>query len=75
MKIAPNPAQHQIQIVTPDNRSMDLNIYHISGKLIRTISNYQNRQFVDIQELPAGTYLATLRDTEGMQYQKKFVKQ
>lgn len=75
MLIAPNPANHQIQIATPNHEAMDLRIYHVSGQLIQSYKGYSSRKQLDISALPAGSYLAILRDSMGVTYQKKFIKQ
>jgi len=66
-----NPVSDKIQIVTfNDLPVIQLNLYDLSGKLIKTISN---SAFLDVSELNSGLYLLNIHSELG-QMTKKIIK-
>ena len=74
MDIFPNPAVQSIQISTPNQETMDLELYSITGQLIKRIANYNSRNTIELDAISKGSYLAVLQDANGNRYQKKFIK-
>ncbi len=56
LKIVPNPANKTISIYLPEhtNFPLTINLYDISGKLLKTASIKSNNAEIDISDLPAG---------------------
>jgi hypothetical protein len=66
-----NPVSDKIQIVTfNDLPVIQLNLYDLSGKLIKTISNSAS---LDVSELNSGLYLLNIHSELG-QMTKKIIK-
>lgn len=74
MNVFPNPAHNSISIATPDNQSMDLEIFSITGKLMQRKDQYSSRTNLEINTFASGSYIAVLTGFDGTRYQKKFVK-
>jgi hypothetical protein len=74
MSVFPNPAHSTISIATPENQSMDLEIYSITGKLMHRKDEYSSRTNLEINTFASGSYVAVLTGFDGTRYQKKFVK-
>jgi uncharacterized delta-60 repeat protein len=53
--VFPNPALDQISVVVADQSEIE--IYNISGQLVKTIENAEKETTIDIGDLPKGIYL------------------
>ncbi len=76
----PNPADASTQITCNLERSMkvDVNLYDINGRLVRTVASGimsagPHQLDVDTQDLPGGVYNCTLRTAGGMAAQRVVV--
>ena len=69
--VTPNPASNSIEIMLPENKSIDqIKVLDIFG---RTIAQSKNK-LVDVSYFPSGVYLLNV-ESEGTNYQAKFIKE
>jgi serine protease len=72
-QIVPNPAQNQIQILTPDNASIEeTKIIDLAGRTV--LDNKSGEKTVDVSSLPAGSYLIQVT-SNGSISTSRFIKQ
>ncbi len=71
--VFPNPASHSLTIQTESNNG-ELNIYSLEGRLLKTISFYQQNFEVDIDNFTAGMYVCEVIDSKGFKSFTKFIK-
>lgn len=70
----PIPAKDILNIVSNNNINIKLaQIYNLSGRLI--LESTFKTPFINVQSLTAGTYIIMLRDENGKDYSKKFIKE
>ncbi len=78
LAIYPNPATNELNIVTPKNKELVLEIYSDLGQLVikKNISNNEmmNKHTIDISGLSQGIYSGRLSDGKSVQ-NFKFIKQ
>ena len=68
MKVMPNPfsTQVMIQFDNPSNKNYELIINDLSGRVIQRITGLKGNQVtIQRQDMPAGMYIAQLRDEAG----------
>ena len=69
--VTPNPASNSIEIMLPENKSIDqIKVLDIFG---RTIAQSKNK-LVYVSYFPSGVYLLNV-ESEGTNYQAKFIKE
>ena len=73
IQITPNPAQEFITLPADILNQSNISIYDNTGKLMLT--QVINTKSVDISDLNEGMYFLEIVDTDGNQYQSKFLKQ
>jgi agmatine deiminase len=59
--VQPNPSQNDIEIWFNNNDGV-LQIYNVSGQIVKTIPNYQNGTKISIADLPSNIYYFNLFD-------------
>lgn len=74
MNILPNPASETIRINTKTPVSR-FSLFDISGKHIRSRAIKRKRRFdINISSLPSGTYILRIKNPEGQNGQRRFIK-
>ena len=72
--IFPNPAKNILNIKSNNSISMtDAQIYDLAGKLIQ--SSIIANDAINVESLSSGTYLLILKDSNGIKYSRKFLKE
>ncbi len=83
IKIAPNPCMFDLNIsfTATDTRSVNIEIFDINGRAVKTLGNYkltnfgeQNYDF-DISSLKTGVYQLVIISDQGEKISKRFIKQ
>ncbi len=72
MSISPNPVKDVLRIETTEQIEQ-INIYNISGSLIKTINNEQNG-WINVSDLSRGMYFMVVKTDKGIN-QTRFVKE
>lgn len=78
MLLTPNPASNQvtIQISTQTNKHWTMiSLYDIHGHLLQEKAIRAYQESLDVQTLPQGIYLISLKDAQGESVTQKFIKQ
>lgn len=70
--IYPNPASNQITIISEQLAIIEINIFSISGKIIKSFQ--ENTRTINIADFPNGIYFIQLV-TDDKKINKKFIKQ
>lgn len=70
--VYPNPAVNQVNVLTSEAQ-YQLDIFTITGALVRTMSNCSNTTSIDVENLPAGTYIIRLTNGNTVET-RRFVK-
>lgn len=65
----PNPAVDVIYISNINNANVD--IYNVAGKLVKTISNYNSNEAINISELAKGVYFIKINNTQSLKFVKR----
>lgn len=65
IKIYPNPANHQIQIVCENIESATLNVYNIQGKFVFSKKLNNSNTTIDVTNFSNGIYLFKIIDEDG----------
>ena len=73
VSLFPNPASTTLKVTT-DQANYQLDIYTITGALVRSMSNCSNITEVDVQDLTSGTYIIRLSNSESVET-RRFVKE
>ena len=75
--IWPNPATDHIVITNTDNNDMytKARIFDLTGKVMSEMKLVSNTNKIAINELPTGTYIVKIENTNGTSYSQKIVKQ
>ncbi len=72
LKVYPNPAYIELQIVSPNSPIMDIYIYDITGRLVKTCANSNGT--INIADLAPGTYIIRENAKSGLRT-GKFIKE
>lgn len=72
VSVYPNPAVNELMVET-DQAEYQLDIFTITGALVRTISNCSNNTRVDVQDLTSGAYIIRLTNGNVVET-RRFVK-
>jgi len=73
ISIAPNPAAEEIHVQVPGEKHYIIRILSMDG-LSRLASDITSEMTIDIQSLPAGTYVLYVMDPNGTYNSKSFIK-
>ena len=68
LRAIPNPFSQQVvlQFANPANKTYQLRLHDMTGKLIRQVNGLTGQQYtLPRADLPAGMYFANLRDEQG----------
>jgi hypothetical protein len=69
--IYPNPTTERLLVKNRSKGGMTLEVFDINGKLsARSV----NANFINVQQLPSGTYVLSATDQAGAMFRKQFVK-
>lgn len=76
VKLHPNPASSQVNIIVPNRLEAELRLFDVSGKLLKSEHEIvlDNQYSLDVSHLPSGVYYIKLNSTEGAVV-KKLIKQ
>ncbi|MEM9258831.1 MAG: T9SS type A sorting domain-containing protein [Bacteroidota bacterium] len=74
LEVFPNPTAGELQIRLPGKQIKSVGIYDQAGRLLRQTGFIGEVGALDIEELPAGTYLLRARDQSGMIHRSRVVK-
>ncbi len=70
----PNPASDMLNIMIPtDTKVSTMNIYNVSGKLIRTLNTNEYQNAINVADFDTGIYFISI-ETENEVITKKFIK-
>lgn len=69
----PNPAENQVEIVTTNMEPETLNIFSISGQLVKS-QQVNNGETISLQGLPSGVYIVNTIGKLGIRTQKMVIK-
>lgn len=72
ISVYPNPAVNELTVTT-DQAEYQLDIFTITGALVRTISNCSNDTRIDVQDLTSGSYIIRLTNGNVVET-RRFVK-
>jgi len=74
-RIYPNPTTGEIYIDSPTNTSLkEINIFNISGQLMKSLQDDYNLNMIDISGLPVGVYFIRLTDQNQQTASQKIIK-
>lgn len=76
VKLHPNPASSEVNIIVPNRLEAELRLFDVSGKLLKSDHEavLDNQYSLDVSNLPSGVYYIKLNSTEGAVV-KKLIKQ
>lgn len=77
VRLSPNPAQNNIQLLLDYQGKLELRIYDMSGKLHKQHQLHAygfSNQVLDISQLPAGVYTLQILTAQGKTTSEKFIK-
>lgn len=70
--IYPNPATDEL-FLELDERNVEINIYSITGGLVKTVKSVPENYLIDISDLKSGIYSLEVRSVKGVVFQQ-FIK-
>ena len=73
IRVYPNPSDHLLKIETGDEIIIEINIYDLSGKYIKSLSINEINTSTDISDLHNGMYFIQIK-TEKSEVKMKFIK-
>ena len=71
----PNPTNDQLMIESKLGELMELQIFELDGKLIKTIDIIEPKSSIDVSSLKSGIYLVRLKLESGIEHQIRFTKE
>lgn len=75
LAVYPSPTSGLLKI-NAENSVSKVEVYNITGKLVSSISNINERQFdINVSELSNGFYIANIHDQKGQVVSEKFIKE
>lgn len=76
INIYPNPSSDIIALNIDQNNLTDLtlNIYNVTGSLVKTILLKQNQQQINVNDLSSGIYLVEIKSKEWTEKQKLIIQ-
>ncbi len=75
LAVYPSPTSGILQI-NAENSVSRVDVYNITGKLVSTIQNVNERQFeINVSDLPNGMYITNIYDKKGQVVSDKFIKE
>lgn len=72
-KIYPNPTNSIVHISTPNETIEMVNVYDITGRLLKSQNGNNESEIITIQELPSAIYVLEVKTNKGIQ-NKKIIK-
>ena len=71
----PNPAPDYLNVIYQSNEDALLELYDVFGKRVAAVSlfHYFKNRLLDVSELPAGTYLAVVKENGEKVWSEKVV--
>jgi hypothetical protein len=73
--IHPNPARDVLTIETSQGQEMSVGLYDMAGRQVLSSVLHSSKQTIGIGHLPAGVYVAVLREKGVAVARRKLVKQ
>lgn len=64
-KIYPNPANDVVYISTPNETINQINVYDITGRLLKSQNGNNENEIISLQELPSAMYLMDVKTQQG----------
>ncbi|MBB4806825.1 hypothetical protein HNP38_002121 [Chryseobacterium defluvii] len=74
LSLYPNPATQVLFIGKESDKTYDISVVDVSGRLILQKSNHQYKEAIDISGLTAGNYFIISKSAGGKIYKNKFIK-
>ncbi|MFK7904533.1 MAG: T9SS type A sorting domain-containing protein, partial [Chitinophagales bacterium] len=74
IQLYPNPVSDQLQIISPDNEPLQLQIYNLQGAMIQMETLPNGSQTLNLSEYPNGVYWVRFTGEKGA-WSQKVVKQ
>lgn len=75
VSIYPNPSSDFIQVSYTDfSEALNITIYDMQGKIVKSTKVTSNNELINIQDLPAGTYGLVLQDSFETLYKNTIIK-
>ncbi len=65
IKIFPNPAEDYLILTSDEKINGYFTLYNAFGEKVIIDKFFENELYLDIQEIPAGVYISTIRDKQG----------
>jgi len=72
--VYPNPGAQWIKVELPQGLTASLSLTDARGRTLRSIGN-SSAFLLDVQDLPAATYVLRIQDEHGKSWVKKWIKQ
>ncbi len=73
--VFPNPASNELNLNLPYNDQWKLHIIDLTGKTVSKTKMYGKQLHIDIETLPAGSYILEAENKSGEILRSKFIKQ
>lgn len=71
LTLSPNPAENYVQLQTENTQILDLQIFDISGRMVKSIQSINSNTYqLDRNNIPPGIYIAKVRFAEGIVTEK-----
>ena len=75
ISIGPNPTKGMVQITNNENNYSSICVMDVSGHIIRRSALNKGINWINVSELPTGTYILRLQSDYGQLYHQKIVKE
>ena len=72
--VYPNPGTHWIKVELPQGLTASLSLTDAAGRTLRSIGS-SSAFLLNVQDLPAATYVLRVQDEQGKSWVKKWIKQ
>jgi ELWxxDGT repeat protein len=75
VSVSPNPTENELKVTLKQGENIQLSIFDISGKQLKTIKNLTENVTLDMSDFPKGLYLIKANTDNGNYQVQKVVKQ
>ncbi|WP_088323980.1 T9SS type A sorting domain-containing protein [Polaribacter tangerinus] len=74
IKIYPNPAKDYLTIASTKYSELQVVIYDVTGRKVKTVKQYQVNKRLEVSSLSKGTYLIKIENAQGNIMMQRFIK-